>query len=80
MKLFGLNQFCGIRKRGSHVFFAALVFAENPLTSHPACQSAHDARHRDTSPADDWLAMLDLWIDYNSIVHFGLSRSNDTTI
>jgi hypothetical protein len=63
------NQLAGEAKRSANIFKADPVLPLHILECHPARQAANHHRHRQTCPAYHRLAVTNLWINYDAIVH-----------
>lgn len=69
MKLLLLHQFRRKLQCRPHILSLNAVSLLNLLGTHPSRQPAYDACNGHARSANDWLAMLDLRVDDNAIMH-----------
>jgi hypothetical protein len=66
---FAIDQFFSIRNRSADIFDLDAVFAAEFVKAHSTGETAEKADDWHTRPTDHRLAVLDLRIDRDSIIH-----------
>src|SRR5687767_9192101 len=69
VELLAVRQFTGERQRGPDIVSRDGVFPLDLFKAHPAGQATHDDRDRRTRSADHGLAVANLRIDHDALVH-----------
>jgi hypothetical protein len=69
MMFFLVNHLAGIGKRRANIVLGHSILVDDVCYAHPSGQTAEDTHHRHPSSANHRLAVLNRWVDHNTVVH-----------
>jgi len=76
MEFFRIDQLGCITEGGPNVLLGHIVFPDDLLICHSSRKTPYNAGDGNASATDNWLAMLNLGIYYNSVIHGSVPANN----